>query len=142
MIDFNHNFNRNMNMNTSMNHNSDYLVFEQRTEHDKNLSTLAQAQAECLMSLYSYKTCKKENCASCEKHEMLQKCLNELAICDQLKVNSLADNIYTHAAASHKIVRDRHVKTNIGIIGLLILFVGGGVVCFIIGLLMHLKVIK
>lgn len=142
MIDFNHNFNRNMNMNTSMNHNSDYLVFEQRTEHDKNLSTLAQAQAECLMSLYSYKACKKEDCASCEKHQMLQKCLNELAICDQLKVNSLADNIYTHEAASHKIVRDRHVKTNIGIIGLLILFVGGGVVCFIIGLLMHLKVIK
>ena len=139
MMNFNHNFNRNMN--TSMNHNNDYLVFEQRTEHDKNLSTLAQAQAECLMSLYSYKTCKKEMCSSCSKHKKLQECINELALCDQLKVESLAENSYVHSAASHKMKRNSRIKSMIGCIGFMVIFIGGGLALFIVGLLMHLKII-
>lgn len=88
MFNYNRNFDTNYNVNTSNQH----LVFEQRTDHDKDLQALASVKASCIQHR-SNGACSVSDCMKCSTFSKLQACMNELALCDQLKVDQMASNI-------------------------------------------------
>ena len=83
------NYSRNLGTNFNVNSGTEHLVFEQRTEHDKDISTLANIKADCLL-FRTKKICSVSDCAACSKGNKIQACMNQLALCDQLKVDSMA----------------------------------------------------
>lgn len=68
---------------------TEHVIFEQYTDMDKNINTLARIKAECLHSL-KYSQC-SGNCNSCLRNHKFQECYRQLALCDQLRLDSDAE---------------------------------------------------
>lgn len=104
-----------------------HIFFEQITDMDKNISALARVKAECIHSL-KYNLC-SGNCASCLRHIKFQECYKQLAICDQLRLDSAAEYIAANMslARSYLNIRKRQklqIRISLLIVSLLfILFI-------------------
>ena len=84
---------------------TEHIIFEQYTDMDKNINILAKIKAECIHSL-KYKLC-SGNCNSCLRHSKFQACYNQLAFCDQLRLDSDAEYIATRMGMTHKYAESR-----------------------------------
>ncbi len=69
----------------------EHFLFEQVTDMDKNIDVLTKAKAECLYKQY-FDDCEGP-CSECLKYKKLQACYEKLSICDQLRMDSLSNNI-------------------------------------------------
>lgn len=101
------NYNRDFNTNTNLNMTNQHLLFEQKTDHDKDLAALASAKADCIM-LRSNNSCTVNDCKHCSTDQRIRICMNELAICDQIRVDQMANNI---AATSTYFIK-KHKTSN------------------------------
>ena len=69
----------------------EHIIFEQYTDMDKNINTLAQFRAKCIYMKH-FNMC-KEKCSKCRRNIKFKACYHELAICDQIKLDDTAENI-------------------------------------------------
>lgn len=100
----------------------EHILFEQYTDMDKNIDTLARVKAKC-MYYRQYKLCNKR-CSSCSRNLRFKACYNELALCDQLKLDDTADylfSIYNRNRLEYNYEKRQNKKINIFLISLLIL---------------------
>jgi hypothetical protein len=96
-------------MQINLNHNT-------TTEFDKNIEVLGRQLGKCKIHLYGSKCCSKEECGNCETGEMVRRCLNEMAVCDRLRVEQIAEDIFGHYLFENKLEKKNRVS------GLLIAF--------------------
>lgn len=83
----------------------EHIIFEQYTDMDKNIDVLARIKAECIHAK-KYKQC-SGRCSSCDRNTKFQACYKELALCDQLNLDSKAQYI---AASFSKIREDIDIE--------------------------------
>ncbi len=85
-----------------------HVIFEPVTDIDKNLDTLARVKADCTYRQY-YNICKLD-CNKCKTNSKFNLCFNQLAICDQLRVNENAKELAINKIAYYRYYRINRIK--------------------------------
>ena len=108
----------------------DEQVFSFRNDHDKDLEALATTLCSCRLALDTG-TCDHTQCANCNTAKKFSVCYNELATCDQLRVENMTGKMYYQAYALRPdTIRNKKQRRH---------FISK--MCFIIGLLIALNTI-
>jgi len=81
-----------------------HILLEQCSEFDKNINTLSKIKLDCMLNK-KFGVCLPQNCESCVTHQKYTHCYQQLPICDQLRVDSLASDKY--AVMSYTISRNK-----------------------------------
>ena len=111
----------------------EHILFEQYTDMDKNIDTLARVKAKC-MYYRQYNLCNKR-CSSCSRNLRFKVCYDELALCDQLKLDDTADylySIYSRNRIDYLFEKNQNKKINvilISILGILVVAFIGVLLC-------------